>query len=137
MQVSNDLDFKKYVDEYCDVDSHDADEDDSSYFSDDDIPSNKNEEVDDDYFNMHLMDSTVPDEKAKTITDRPQDTLKLAPDTPVTVSNIIAQPNDKFVDLTNSQTAVILFDDGAPTTAKANTNSEHEKVVDIFGMSPG
>jgi hypothetical protein len=86
MQVSNDLDFKKYVDEYCDVDSHDADEDDSSYFFDNDIPSKENEEVDDDYFNMHLMDSTVPDEKAKTIMDRPQDTLKLAPDTSVTVS---------------------------------------------------
>jgi hypothetical protein len=101
----------------------------------DDIPSNENEEVDDDYFNMHLMDSTVPDEKAKTITDHPQDTLKLAPDRPVIVSDIIAQPNDKYVDLTNSQTDVIIFDDGAPTTAKANTNSEHEKVVDIWDES--
>jgi hypothetical protein len=57
MQITNDLDFKKYVHEYFDMDSDgdDTDEDDSSYFSDDDIPSDETEEVDDDYFNMHLM----------------------------------------------------------------------------------
>ena len=82
MQVINDLEFKKYVDEYCDVDSedhvesHDKDEDDSSYFPNDEIPSNENEEVDDNYFNKHLMDSTVPVDnvKAKMKTDGPNDT---------------------------------------------------------------
>jgi hypothetical protein len=81
MQITNDLDFKKYVHEYCDLDSegHDTAEDNSSYFSDDDIPIDENEEVDDDYFNMHLMDnSTLPAndyDNAKKKMDRPQDLL--------------------------------------------------------------
>jgi len=85
------------------VQSHDTAKHDSSYFSDDDIPSNKNEEVDDEYFNMHLMDSKVPDQnvKAKKETDPPQDTLELEPDMPVTVIDIIAKPNDKCFNLTN------------------------------------
>ena len=98
MQVTNDLDFKKYVHEYCDVDSegHDTAEDDSSYFSDDDIPSDENEEVDDDYFNMHLMDSsTLPDnDNDKKEMDHPQDSLEFEIDSSVTVSYVFAQPND-------------------------------------------
>ncbi len=83
--------------------SHDTAKHDSSYFSDDDIPSDKNEEVDDDYFNMHFMDSKIPYQnvKAKKETDPPQDTLELEPDMPVTVIDIIAKPNDKCVNLTN------------------------------------
>jgi hypothetical protein len=47
------------------VESHDKDKDDSSYFSRDEIPIDENEEVDDDYFNEHLMDSTPPAQNAK------------------------------------------------------------------------
>jgi hypothetical protein len=138
MQVTNDLDFKKYVHEYCDVDSegHDTAEDDSSYFSDDDIPSDENKEVDDDYFNMHLMDSsTLPDndyDNAKKEMDRPQDSLELDLDSSVTVSDVFAQPNDNCVDHTKSQSDVITVDEGAPTNAEVNNNSDNEEAVDVF-----
>ena len=122
-QITNDLDFKTYVHEYFDMDSdgNDTDEDDSSYFSDDDIPSDETEEVDDDYFNMHLMDdsdsSTPPDV-----------------DSSVTVSDVFAQPNVNCVDHTKSQSDVITVDDGAPTTAEVNNNDD-EEVVDVWGES--
>ena len=124
MQITNDLDFKKYVHEYFDVDSdgYDTDEDDSSYFSNDDIPSDETEEVDDDYFNMHLMDnsdsSTPPDV-----------------DLSVTVSDVFAQPNVNCVDHTKSQSDVITVDEGAPTTAEVNYNSDDEEAVDVWDES--
>jgi hypothetical protein len=123
MQITNDLDFKKYVHEYFDVDSYgdDTDEDDSRYFSDDDIPSDETEEVDDDYFNMHLMDdsdsSTPPDV-----------------DSSVTVSDVFAQPNVNCVDHTKSQSDVITVDEGAPTTAEVNNNDD-EEAVDVWDES--
>ena len=139
MQVTNDLDFKKYVHEYCDVDSegHDTAEDDSSYFSDDDIPSDENEEVDDDYFNMHLMDSsTLPDnDNDKKEMDHPQDSLEFEIDSSVTVSYVFAQPNDNWVDHTKSQSDVITVDEGAPTTAEVNNNSDDEEAVDVWDES--
>jgi hypothetical protein len=139
MQVTNDLDFKKYVHEYCDVDSegHDTAKDDSSYFSDDDIPSDENEEVDDDYFNMHLMDSsTLPDnDKDKKEMDHPQDSLEFEIDSSVTVSYVFAQPNDNCVDHTKSQSDVITVDEGAATTAEANNNSDDEEADDVWDES--
>jgi hypothetical protein len=65
MQVSNDKEFEEYVQEYfvlnhkgIIVASDDDEDDDLSYFSNDEIPIDKIDEVDDKYFDEHLMDNT-------------------------------------------------------------------------------
>jgi hypothetical protein len=66
MQVTNDTAFQEYAKEYFYVDAdRDKDdlsyEDDSSYLLDDDINDTKTEEVDNTFFNEHLMDDVSED----------------------------------------------------------------------------
>ncbi len=71
--------------------------------------------MDDDYFNMHLMDSTVPDnhdDNAKKEKDCPQDTHEFEP-----------------------KSDVITVDEGAPNTAEANNNSDDEEAADVWDES--
>ena len=65
MRVTNDKEFEEYVQEYfvlnhegIIVASDDDEDDDLSYFSNDEISINKINEVDDKYFDEHLMDNT-------------------------------------------------------------------------------
>ena len=87
---------------------------------------------------MYLMDSTVPDnhyDNAKKEKDHPHDTLEFKPDLSVLFSNVFAHPNDNCVDHTNSQSDVITVDEGAPTTAEVNNNSDDEEAVDVWDES--
>ena len=140
MQVTIDLDFKKYVHEYCDMEfkGYDTAEDDSSYYSDDDIPSDNNEEVD-------MITSTCISWTAQYLIII-MTTLRRKRITPMTrwnlnlirqfsFSNVFAQPNDNCVDHTKSQSDVITVDEGAPTTAEVNNNSDDEEAVDVWDES--
>ena len=66
LQVTNDTAFQEYVKEYfyvdADRDQYDSSyEDDLSYFSDDNINETKTKEVDDTFFDKHLMDDVSED----------------------------------------------------------------------------
>jgi hypothetical protein len=50
-------------------------------------------------------------------------------------SNVFAQPNDNCVDHNKSQSDVITVDEGAPTTAEVNNNSDDEEAVDVWDES--
>jgi hypothetical protein len=65
MRVTNNIEFEEHVKEYfvmnpegIIVASDDDEDDDLSYFSNDKIPIDKIDEVDDKYFDEHLMDNT-------------------------------------------------------------------------------
>jgi hypothetical protein len=65
MQVTNDNELEEYVQEYFVLDhkgiivaSDDDEDDDLSYFSNNEIPIDEIDEVDDKYFDDHLMDNT-------------------------------------------------------------------------------
>ncbi len=64
MKITNDSEFKVYCSEHYCVDSdddlqHHADEDNSGYFSDEELPPDEMDEVSNDWFNAHLMDGTA------------------------------------------------------------------------------
>ncbi len=135
----NDLDFKKYVHEYCDMESqgHDNAEDDSSYYSDDDIPSDNNEEVD-------MITSTCISWTAQYLIII-MTMLRRKRITPTTHwnLNLIRQffsamflPNQMIiVSITLNLRDVITVDEGAATTAEANNNSDNEEADDAWDES--
>jgi hypothetical protein len=140
MWVTKKKKFEEYVQEYFDVNpkgiimASDADEDDDlSYFSSDKIPINKNDEVDDKYFDEHLMDNpeiAPTPMKAKGMKNK-KSPLKKSPK-----DNSNSAPNAVY--LTTSQNEHITVDEGKPPSAKANNDSDDSddhKAVNIWDSS--
>ena len=63
MKVTSDKEFEEYCREHYvlddDIESDDNEEQDSGYFSEEELPSDEQDEVNDVYFDAHLMDDTA------------------------------------------------------------------------------
>jgi hypothetical protein len=137
MRVTNDKEFEDHVQEYCYVNpegiivaSDDDEDDELSYFSKDEIPIDKNDEVDDKYFDEHLIDNTErapTPKKAKGLKNKKSPLKK----SPKDDSNLA--PNAIY--LTTSQSDLVTVDEGIPSSAKATDDSDDDKAVNVWDSS--
>ena len=78
MKVTSDKEFEEYCREHYvldnDIESDDSEEQDSGYFSEEELPSDEQDEVNDVYFDAHLMDDTAivtPSNSTRKMNKRP------------------------------------------------------------------
>ncbi len=130
MQVTNNKEFENKDRKGIIVASDEDEDNDLSYFSDDEIPIDKIDEVDDKYFDDHLMDNTetAPTPKKAKGTKNKKSPLKKSPK-----DNLHLALDAVY--LTTSPSDLITVDEGKPPSAKSRDDSDDNKAVNILDSS--